>query len=138
MRFRVGIEGFSFDSAHYTLSSDGNQQLHGHTYKLSVEVAGDIDETTGFVIDFEKIKKIIAEVVKEWDHKLIIPLEDYSQIYVKGPFKLEVKTIPYKYPSVEYIGLEISKTIYEKLERKFKVTVKIYEGENNYAIIEYP
>ena len=138
MRFRIGLEGFSFDSAHYTLSSEGNQQLHGHTYKLSVEIEGDIDEKTGFIIDFEKLKKIVAEVIKEWDHKLIIPLEDYSQIYVKGPFKLEVKTIPYKYPSVEYIGLEISKAIYEKLEKKFKVTVKIYEGENNYAIIEYP
>ena len=138
MRFRIGLDGFSFDSAHYTLSSEGNQQLHGHTYKVSVEVEGVIDEKSGFVIDFEILKKIITEVIKEWDHKLIVPIEDYNQIYVKGPFKLEVKTIPYKYPTVEYIGLEISKTIYEKLEKKFKITVKIYEGENSYAIIEYP
>jgi len=138
MKFRIGLEGFSFDSAHYTLSSEGNQQLHGHTYKVSVEVEGTIDEKSGFVIDFEILKKIIAEVIREWDHKLIVPIEDYNQIYVKGPFKLEVKTIPHKYPTVEYIGLEITKIIYEKLEKKFKITVKIYEGENNYAIIEYP
>lgn len=138
MRFKIGLEGFSFDSAHYTLSSEGNQQLHGHTYKVSVEVEGLVDDKSGFVIDFEILKKIISEVIKEWDHKLILPKEDYEQVYFRGPFKLEVKTIPYKFPTVEYIALEISKTIYEKLEKKYKITVKIYEGDNNYAIIEYP
>ena len=138
MRFRIGLEGFSFDSAHYTLSSEGSQQIHGHTYKVSVEVEGNIDEKSGFVIDFKMLKKIVSEVIKEWDHKLIVPIEDYNQIYIKGPFKLEVKTIPYKYPTAEYIGLEFSKEIYERLGRQFKVIVKIYEGENSYAIIEYP
>lgn len=138
MKFKIGVEGFSFDSAHYTLSSEYGHQLHGHTYKVSVEVEGDVDEKSGFIIDFEILRKIVDEVIKEWDHKLIVPIEDYNQIYMRGPFKLEVKTIPYRYPSAEYIGLEISKTIYEKLGRKFKVTVKMYEGENRYVIVEYP
>lgn len=139
MRVKVGLEGLSFDSAHYTLSSEGNQQIHGHTYKINVEIEGEsIDENTGFIIDFELLKKIVSEIIKDWDHKLIVPKEDYEHIYFKGPFKLEIKTIDHKYPSAEYIGLEIAKSIYEKLDKKFKVTVKIYEGLNNYAIIEYP
>ncbi|MBB5252867.1 6-pyruvoyl trahydropterin synthase family protein [Sulfurisphaera ohwakuensis] len=139
MKVKVGLEGFSFDSAHYTLSSEGNQQIHGHTYRVSIEVEGEsIDENTGFVIDFDILKKIINDIVKDWDHKLIIPSEDLNQIYFKGPFKLDIKVIPYKYPTAEYIGLEIAKSIYEKLQKKYKITVKIYEGENNYAIIEYP
>ncbi|BFH73612.1 6-pyruvoyl tetrahydropterin synthase family protein [Sulfurisphaera javensis] len=139
MKVKVGLEGFSFDSAHYTLSSEGNQQIHGHTYRVNVEIEGDsIDENTGFVIDFDIIKKIVAEIIRDWDHKLIVPNEDYDNIYFKGPFKLEIKRIPYRYPTAEYIGLDIAKSIYEKLNRKYKVTVKIYEGEGNYAIIEYP
>lgn len=38
MKVRVGIEGFSIDSAHYTLSSPKDNQLHGHTYRVTVEV----------------------------------------------------------------------------------------------------
>ncbi|AAY80296.1 6-pyruvoyl trahydropterin synthase family protein [Sulfolobus acidocaldarius] len=139
MKVVIGVEGFSFDSAHYTLSSKGNDQIHGHTYKLSVEIEGqDVDKNSGFVIDFMILTKIIHEVIREWDHKLIIPSRDARKIELKGPFKVEYKIIEEDFPTVEYIGSEIAKDIYEKLEKKFKVRVKIYEGENSYALIEYP
>ncbi|TRM80749.1 6-pyruvoyl tetrahydrobiopterin synthase, partial [Sulfolobus sp. A20-N-F6] len=76
MRVRVGIEGITIDSAHYTLSSYQDSQIHGHTYLVSVEVEGEVNEKSGFVIDFNLLKKIIKEIVKEWDHKLIIPEPD--------------------------------------------------------------
>ena len=139
MRVRVGVDGISFDSAHYTLSSQGNEQLHGHTYKISVEIEGKgVNPETGFVLDFDVLRKVVMEVVKEWDHKLIVPQKDVSKVSIKGPFKLDIKVIEWDYPSAEYIGLEIAKEIYHKLGEKYNVTVKIYEGEGNYAVINYP
>ncbi|BCU69534.1 6-pyruvoyl trahydropterin synthase family protein [Stygiolobus caldivivus] len=139
MKVRVGVEGIAFDSAHYTLSSEGNDQLHGHTYKLSVTVEGNgIDPDTGFVVDFGILKKIVLEVIKEWDHKLIIPKRDVEKVSIKGPFKLETKTIEGNYPTVEYIGFEIAKEIYDRLGGKYSIEIKIYEGEASYVIINYP
>jgi len=139
MKVRVGVEGLSFDSAHYTLSSEGNDQLHGHTYKISAEVEGDgIDPKTGFVIDFGLLKTTLLEIIKEWDHKLLIPKKDLEKVSITGPFKLEIKVIEANYPTVEYIGYEIAKEIFGKLGGKYNVRVKIYEGEGSYAIIEYP
>ncbi|MEM3350410.1 MAG: 6-pyruvoyl tetrahydrobiopterin synthase, partial [Saccharolobus sp.] len=42
------------------------------------------------------------------------------------------------FPTAEYIGIEIAKEIYLRLEKKYRVTLKIYEGIDSYAVIEYP
>jgi len=138
MKVRVGIEGFSLDSAHYTLSSPKDDQLHGHTYNIDVEVEGPVDENSGFVVDFNVLREMVKEVVKEWDHKFIVPKRDIPKIKVESPFRLEIKEIDHPFPTVEYIGLEIAKSAHRRLGEKFKVIVKIYEGKDSYALIEYP
>ena len=40
-----------------------NQDFHEHTYKCDVTVGGEIDHTTGFVIDLEDLYDVIREVV---------------------------------------------------------------------------
>lgn len=138
MRLRIGVENLTIDSAHYTLSSSPNSQIHGHTYRVNVEVEGDVDPNTGFVIDFDELKAVLREIVKKWDHKLIVPKDDMNRINLSGPFRTEVVFIDAPYPTVEYIGMELAREIYEKLGRKFKVTVKIYEGLDSYAVVDYP
>ncbi|MGC9105836.1 MAG: 6-pyruvoyl trahydropterin synthase family protein [Thermoprotei archaeon] len=138
MRLRIGVENLTIDSAHYTLSSSPNSQIHGHTYRVNVEVEGDVDPTTGFVIDFDELKAILREIVKKWDHKLIVPRSDRDKISLSGPFRTDLIFIDAPYPTVEYIGMELAREIYERLGRKFKVTVKIYEGLDSYAVVDYP
>ncbi|ABP94804.1 6-pyruvoyl tetrahydropterin synthase and hypothetical protein [Metallosphaera sedula] len=138
MKVRVGIEGFSIDSAHYTLSSPKDNQLHGHTYRVTVEVEGEVHEENGFVVDFNKLRELIKEAISSWDHKFIVPRRDMDKISITSPFKLEVKIIEAPYPTVEYIGMEIAKYVFTRLGSNFKVFVKIYEGSDSYALIEYP
>jgi len=138
MKMRVGIEGLTFDSAHYTLSSPNNAQIHGHTYSLTVELEGNVNPEDGFIVDFEKMRMIVSEIVKKWDHKLIIPVKDYEKTKFEGPFSLELKLIEAPYPTAEYIGLELVKEIYNAFNGKFKVYVKLYEGKDSYVFIEYP
>lgn len=136
MKFRVGVEGFTIDSAHYTLSSSDNSQIHGHTYVLNIEMEGEVNPENGFIVDFDYIKRIVREAVKEWDHKLIVPKNDLDKISIKGPFRNEIKVINAPFPTAEYIGLELAKEIHSKLN--LKVTVKLYEGKDSYVIVEYP
>ncbi|MCI2415569.1 MAG: 6-pyruvoyl tetrahydropterin synthase family protein [Candidatus Aramenus sp.] len=138
MKMRIGIEGFVIDSAHYTLSSPSNAQLHGHTYIISVEIEGQVDPSSGFVMDFEILRKTVSEVVKEWDHKLIVPANDIDKIRVEAPFQMEIKKINAPFATAEYIGTEIAKEVYQRLGNKYKVNIRIYEGKDSYAEIEYP
>lgn len=61
---------FHYDSAHrLPLVPDGHKcgRLHGHTYRLIVEVAGNVRED-GFVVDFAEIKSALAPLVRQLDH----------------------------------------------------------------------
>ncbi|WP_018132348.1 6-carboxytetrahydropterin synthase QueD [Effusibacillus pohliae] len=63
---------FTFDSAHRLDDYIGKcANLHGHTYKLEVEVKGRTDHR-GIVIDFTDLKKIVNEqIISKYDHQFL-------------------------------------------------------------------
>lgn len=44
--------------------------MHGHTYKLTIYVEGDLQET-GWIIDFADLKKITKPIIETIDHQLL-------------------------------------------------------------------
>ena len=52
------------------------QYLHGHSGTLTVEIEGEVDETTGFVHPCSGIKRCVWDYLKCFDHALIIQHED--------------------------------------------------------------
>lgn len=68
---------FTFDAAHYLPNYEGKcRNLHGHTFKLEVEVSAEglIEggSQTGMVIDFGVIERLVKDfVMVELDHKLL-------------------------------------------------------------------
>jgi 6-pyruvoyltetrahydropterin/6-carboxytetrahydropterin synthase len=43
---------------------------HGHNYELDVTVAGEVDDTTGFVFDLKKLRELVeARVINDVDHR---------------------------------------------------------------------
>ncbi len=138
MKYKVGVEGYTIDSAHYTLSSPADSQIHGHTYVVSVEVEGDVDESTGFVVNFEELRRVISETLRAWDHKLIVPRKDLQSLEIRGPFRVEIKVIDAPFPTAEYISTMLAQELYSKLGGSKIVRVKIYEGKEQYVVVEYP
>jgi 6-pyruvoyltetrahydropterin/6-carboxytetrahydropterin synthase len=61
---------FYFDAAHYLPDYQGKcEKLHGHTYRLDVEVSGEVG-SDGLLIDFTELKKIVSEeVLEKLDHQ---------------------------------------------------------------------
>ena len=69
---------FSFETGHALYGYDGKcENVHGHSYKLSVTVIGspitDLSNVKlGMVIDFTDLKKIVKEeVVDQFDHATV-------------------------------------------------------------------
>lgn len=63
--------------AHRFLGYEGEAQyLHGHTGLLNIEVEGNVDAKTGFVYPCNGIKKLAWDMLKNFDHGLILQRED--------------------------------------------------------------
>lgn len=67
---------FKFDSAHRLIDYHGKcENLHGHTYRLRITLAGTISQksgSSGMVIDFGILKQIVrTHVIDVLDHKLL-------------------------------------------------------------------
>lgn len=67
---------FEFDSAHFLPNYEGKcKNLHGHRFKLEIEVSGDVQEggpCEGMIVDFGDLKSIVEDcIIKPFDHKLL-------------------------------------------------------------------
>jgi len=66
---------FRFEAAHFLPDYTGKcKNLHGHSYKLEVEVENDHNSlsTDGMVMDFSILDSIVSPIlILEFDHKLI-------------------------------------------------------------------
>lgn len=65
-------KNFTFSSAHFLSKYYGKcESLHGHNYKLTVTVEGDV-QSNGLVVDFVVLKRIVKKHVLDLiDHKLL-------------------------------------------------------------------
>lgn len=69
---------FTFDAAHFLphVSEEHKcRNLHGHTYHLSLYIAGEILEREGWILDFSDLKAIAAPVIGKLDHTLLNNIE---------------------------------------------------------------
>ncbi len=98
-----------------------NPNFHGHNYELIVQIKGEIDPETGYVYDMKVLSDLIKEyVLDKFDHK-----------------NLNLDTDEFKHlnPSAENIAVVIWNILREKIDRKFELTIRLYETERNF--VEY-
>jgi 6-pyruvoyltetrahydropterin/6-carboxytetrahydropterin synthase len=50
-------------------------RLHGHSFRFTVLLAGDVDEQTGFLIDFADVDVVVDPIVAQLDHRYLNELE---------------------------------------------------------------
>ena len=95
-----------------------NPNWHGHNYTLEVTVVGEVDSSTGFVLDIKKLKEIILEnVISKVDHKNL----NLDTDFMKGII-----------PTSENITVAIWNQLADKVPSGKLYSVKLYETENNY------
>lgn len=60
---------FSFDAAHNLVSYHGKcERLHGHTYRMAIDIRG-VPDDEGMIVDFTEVKKIVKnEILSKFDH----------------------------------------------------------------------
>ncbi len=76
LEYRVVLakEDFKFSAAHFTLFPNGTAELlHGHNYRVAVEVAGESLDDYGMLCDFLRLKRAIREICQSLDSRTLIP-----------------------------------------------------------------
>jgi len=72
-RVRLEKEQHVFSAAHFiTFSGDVCERLHGHNYRVAVEVEGPLDENQ-YVIDFIALRDELKALTDELDHHVLLP-----------------------------------------------------------------
>lgn len=118
---RLANSSWSAEKNEAVFGKCNNPNYHGHNYELIVQLKGEIDPETGYVFDMKVLSDLIKEhVLNKFDHK-----------------NLNLDTDEFKHlnPSAENIAVVIWNILREKIDRKFELTIRLYETERNF--VEY-
>ena len=99
-----------------------NANYHGHNYTLEIKLVGEIDPETGYVIDLKLLNDTVSEyVLEQLDHKNL---------------NLDVPQFKDLIPTGENIVWVIYEMLRSVLDKKYELTIKLWETPRNY--FEYP
>jgi 6-pyruvoyltetrahydropterin/6-carboxytetrahydropterin synthase len=99
-----------------------NPSYHGHNYELIVQVIGEIDPETGYVIDMKILSDLIKEhILDKFDHRnLNLDTQEFRNIN----------------PTAENIAVVIWNILREYINPTLELKIKLYETERNF--VEFP
>lgn len=119
--YNVYIET-QFSSAHRLVFYKGKcENLHGHNWKVGVEVSSTKLNSDSMVIDFSDLKKITKSVISDLDHKYLNDIEYFKK----------------HQPTAENIAKYLHKNMISKL-KKFKIkSLKIIVWETPFQYASY-
>jgi 6-pyruvoyltetrahydropterin/6-carboxytetrahydropterin synthase len=99
-----------------------NDNYHGHNYDLIVKVIGEVNPSTGYVLDLKELSNLIKEqVLDKFDHKnLNLDTAEFASVN----------------PTAENIAIVIYDLLSVKLDAGLDLKITLYETERNF--VEYP
>ena len=100
-----------------------NANWHGHNYTLYVTIKGEVNPSTGFVVNLKQLSKIIrAKIIDKVDHKNLNLDVDFMQGRMSSTENLVMEIWKQLETSVTGLGCSLH-------------CIKLWETENNY--VEY-
>jgi 6-pyruvoyltetrahydropterin/6-carboxytetrahydropterin synthase len=123
-RYRVVLakEDFKFSAAHFTLFGDGRAELlHGHNYRVRVELAGAELDGEGLLVDIESFKRALRARCAGLDSRTLIPGESPRLQWARQGDAIDVRfgERAYRFPAADTLVLPLANTSIELLARMF-------------------
>jgi 6-pyruvoyltetrahydropterin/6-carboxytetrahydropterin synthase len=118
--YRVVVEKeyLKFSAAHFIAYKGFREALHGHNYRISVEVEGQLGND-GYVVDFGVVKKLAREICGHLDEKVLVPTaSDVLSIREEdGQVAMVSETGRFSFPRTDCVMLPIVHSSAEELAR---------------------
>ena len=114
---RVTKDFLVFSAGHFiTFNGEECERVHGHNYRVAVEVEGDLDENH-YVYDFIALRDQSKAIVDELDHRMLLPESSrWITLSEDGPnWKVRYKDRYWSFPRDECVLLPVPNTTAELL-----------------------
>ena len=113
------------------------KNIHGHSYKIRIELSGDADDN-GMLLDYYDIEKIVMPLIRKLDHAFICNESDTIMLdfLTKNKFKhYIIKETTTAEHLAEYILNELAPE-FKKNSNIEHIKIRVYETEDAYAEAE--
>src|SRR5262245_42171122 len=118
--FKVHVtkDYLKFNAAHFMAYKGFREALHGHNYRVSVDVEGALGGQ-GYVLDFGIVKQIARRVCKRLDEKVLIPSQsDCLAIRQEGSQLIVCyEQDEFRFPMTDVVLVPIAHSSAEELAR---------------------
>lgn len=118
-KVRVTKDHLVFCSGHFiSYEGDRCERLHGHNYRTTVEIEGELDENR-YVFDFIALKNRTKAITDDLDHRMMLPLHNPLILVEAGPKSVHVRyrDREWLFPREDCVLLPIENTTAELLAR---------------------
>jgi 6-pyruvoyltetrahydropterin/6-carboxytetrahydropterin synthase len=116
---RVANDDLVFSAGHF-ITLDGGQceRLHGHSYRITTELHGPLDENQ-YVVDFVAVRCILKTILAELDHRMLLPSQHPNIHVAAGPKEVEVTFADRRwvFPKEDCLILSLANTTTELLAK---------------------
>ncbi|MFQ5975378.1 MAG: 6-pyruvoyl tetrahydropterin synthase family protein [Candidatus Hydrothermarchaeales archaeon] len=129
-----------FSASHFIVEHEKCERIHGHNYKVRVELMGELGKNR-MVMDFREIKDEILLIINRLDHKLLLPAKKAEIEIKEGEKQIELRTSSkfYSIPKEDYLLLPIKSTtaedlakyIFDELKREIPLVTKVNVSETD-------
>jgi 6-pyruvoyltetrahydropterin/6-carboxytetrahydropterin synthase len=112
----------------------GCRNIHGHSYRMRVELVGHLDRN-GMVMDYFDMKELIEPLVASIDHSFLCDANDSEMLAFFAANPLKHVVVPFPTTAENLVGWflnEIAKLL-EPYRNIISLTVRIHETERTYA-----
>ncbi|MCK9281965.1 MAG: 6-carboxytetrahydropterin synthase [Melioribacteraceae bacterium] len=125
---------FTWEMGHRLPFHEGKcKNLHGHSYKMMVELDGEPDNN-GMVLDYYDVKSIINPLVEELDHACLVFEGDSELQELLKKLDSRMVIVDFHSTAENLVGYFLKKIKKVGLPDNIKkVTVRVLETENTYA-----
>jgi 6-pyruvoyltetrahydropterin/6-carboxytetrahydropterin synthase len=106
---KIGIRTH-IDSAHCIPEHETCAEMHGHTYTVELTIEGEKGKGD-MVMDFMELKKILKDVLKDYDHRVLNDIIDV--------------------PTCENLTEDIRAKLEAKIDMPF--VLRVWEGKNKWV-----
>lgn len=118
-RVRVTKDHLVFSAAHFiTFNGNTCERLHGHNWRVAVEVAGPLDENS-YVFDFIALRDATQKLVGTLDHRMLLPTQHPAIHVTAAPQEVTVvfESRRWVFPREDCILLPVPNTTAELIAR---------------------
>jgi 6-pyruvoyltetrahydropterin/6-carboxytetrahydropterin synthase len=118
-KVRVTKDHLVFCSGHFiSYEGDKCERLHGHNYRATVEIEGDLDANR-YVFDFIALKHRTKAITDELDHRMLLATRNPLIAVEEGPRSVRVRyrDREWLFPRDDCVLLPIENTTAELLAR---------------------